>query len=138
MTARDVEAVIRRHTVGRVWSEVGVDRGNLRLDLVHVDDVRRIVTGYEIKVSRQDWRQDTKWPDYLPWCHQLYIVAPEGVVDLEDVGDRDVGLLVVRERELRGQTITSLVRRRAARRRPMDPELALPLLYHLIGRGVRA
>ena len=138
MTARDVEAVIRKHTVGPVWSQVGVDRGSLRLDLVHIDDVRKIVTGYEIKVSRQDWRQDTKWPDYLPWCHKLYIVAPEGIVSLDDIDDRDVGLLIVRERAYGSKVATSLVTKRAARRRPMDPEQALPLLYHLIWRGVRA
>lgn len=36
--------------------------------------------GYEIKVSRSDWLKDQKIASYLPLCHRLYIVAPDGVV----------------------------------------------------------
>ena len=32
--------------------------------------------GYEIKVSRQDFLKDDKWPDYLPMCNELYFVCP--------------------------------------------------------------
>ena len=48
--------------------------------------------GYEIKVSRSDWLQDQKFIDYLPLCHRLNIVAPRGVVELEEL-PADVGLL---------------------------------------------
>jgi len=48
--------------------------------------------GYEIKVSRQDFLQDNKWPNYLKLCHQLYFVAPKGLIAKEELPP-EVGLL---------------------------------------------
>lgn len=50
--------------------------------------------GYEIKVSRGDWLNDQKVGGYLPVCHQLYIVAPDGVVDQAELPP-ECGLLRV-------------------------------------------
>lgn len=50
--------------------------------------------GYEIKVSRGDWLNDQKVAGYLPLCHQLYIVAPDGVVDQAELPP-ECGLLRV-------------------------------------------
>ncbi len=30
----------------------------------------------EVKSSIEDFRVDTKWPDYLDWCDQLYFAVP--------------------------------------------------------------
>jgi hypothetical protein len=30
----------------------------------------------ETKSSIEDWRVDSKWPDYLDWCDQLYVAVP--------------------------------------------------------------
>lgn len=48
--------------------------------------------GYEIKVSRSDWLRDQKFADYFPLCHLLSVVAPRGVVELEEL-PKGVGLL---------------------------------------------
>src|SRR5690606_37137616 len=50
------------------------------------------VTGYEVKVSRSDFLQDTKWPDYLPMCNELYFVCPTGLIQPPEV-PAEVGLL---------------------------------------------
>lgn len=48
--------------------------------------------GYEIKVSRSDFLQDNKWPDYLSMCNELYFVCPSGLIAPEEIPD-GVGLL---------------------------------------------
>lgn len=50
-------------------------------------------TGYEIKVSRQDFLHDDKWQAYLPYCNALYFVAPPGIIQTDEVPE-DVGLMV--------------------------------------------
>lgn len=30
----------------------------------------------EVKSSLEDWRVDTKWPDYIDWCDLLYFAVP--------------------------------------------------------------
>ena len=32
----------------------------------------------EVKSSIEDWRVDSKWPDYLGWCDLLYVAVPIG------------------------------------------------------------
>ncbi len=51
-----------------------------------------LVTGYEIKVSRSDFLQDSKWQDYLPMCNQLYFVCPYGMIQPPEM-PAEVGLL---------------------------------------------
>lgn len=52
-----------------------------------------ITKGYEIKVSRQDFINDTKWRKYLEFCHEFYFVAPPGVIDKSEL-PAEAGLLV--------------------------------------------
>lgn len=47
---------------------------------------------YEVKVSRSDFLQDEKWPEYLPYCNQLLFVCPYGLIDPSELPS-DVGLL---------------------------------------------
>jgi hypothetical protein len=82
--------------------------------------------GYEIKVSRSDWRQDNKIHDYMPLCHLLYVVAPKGIVPAEEL-PAGVGLM-----EPVGDAGRLQVKRKAARR-----EIALPaelMVYVLMCR----
>ena len=84
--------------------------------------------GYEVKVSRSDWRRDEKLADYQGLCHLLYVVAPKGVVPVEEVPD-GVGLL-----EAVGDGARLVTRRKASRR-----EIELPaklLVYILMARVV--
>lgn len=50
--------------------------------------------GYEVKVSRGDFVNDNKWPEYLKGCHQFYFVSPRNVIDPEEVPEQ-CGLLYV-------------------------------------------
>lgn len=50
--------------------------------------------GYEIKVSRRDFVQDEKMVEYLPYCHQFYIVAPAGVAEKDEIPE-EAGLIRV-------------------------------------------
>lgn len=79
--------------------------------------------GYEVKVSRSDWLQDQKFLDYLPLCHRLYIVAPRGVVAVEELPP-DVGLL-----EPIGDLSRLITRRKAVHR---TIELPAELLVYVI------
>ena len=72
--------------------------------------------GYEIKVSRQDFLQDTKYPCYKAYCNELYIVAPPGLIDKAEVAEH-VGLI---EATKGGGRLR--VRRRAAYRDVVYPE----------------
>ena len=81
--------------------------------------------GYEIKVSRADWRRDEKIADYMGLCNLLSIVAPKGVVPVEELPD-GVGLL---ELAGKGDGARLITKRRAARR-----EIAVPssLLFYVL------
>ena len=48
--------------------------------------------GYEIKVSRSDFKADNKLYTYLPLVHQLYLVCPKGIVQPEEL-PTEIGLL---------------------------------------------
>ena len=50
------------------------------------------IIGYEIKVSRNDFKQDNKWHLYLQYCNEFYFVVPTGLVSKEELPD-DVGLI---------------------------------------------
>lgn len=50
------------------------------------------IIGYEIKVSRSDFKQDNKWHLYLQYCNEFYFVVPKGLVKKEELPD-NVGLI---------------------------------------------
>ena len=54
----------------------------------------RTVIGYEIKVSRQDFLGDDKWPEYLKTCTQFYFVCPSGLIQKSEL-PKEVGLIWV-------------------------------------------
>lgn len=43
------------------------------------------VTGYEIKVDRNDFFNDTKWQAYLEFCHKFFFACPKGLIKKEEV-----------------------------------------------------
>lgn len=92
-----VVALAKRHEKTELFfTEVcpGPSYDGRRLDAVAITrrwrDQR--VYGYEIKVSRQDFLQDRKWPDYLSACHHFAFVCPAGLIAKEELDDC-VGLL---------------------------------------------
>lgn len=44
--------------------------------------------GCEIKVSRQDFLNDNKWQNYLPYCTEFYFVAAHGIIDSGEVPEQ--------------------------------------------------
>lgn len=49
--------------------------------------------GYEIKVSRQDFLNDNKWIEYLPYCTEFYFVCPPGLISPDEL-PKDAGLMI--------------------------------------------
>ena len=68
--------------------------GHVRLDAwaMRRSWARPRVTGYEVKVNRQDFENDKKWPEYLPLCNELFFVCPKGLIKPEQMPG-DVGLM---------------------------------------------
>lgn len=55
---------------------------------------RSCCTGYEIKVSRDDFTKDEKFYNYLPVCNMFYFICPKGLIDKNEIPEK-VGLLYV-------------------------------------------
>lgn len=47
----------------------------------------------EVKASRQDFLQDKKWQEYLPYCHLFSFACPKGLINRKELPE-DVGLWV--------------------------------------------
>lgn len=133
MNAHDIGRLLSaRHSRDMLWFEVkdGPTQGtsHLRLDALAIHKSWRPVTihGYEIKVSRGDWLQDEKWTEYARYCTHLWVVAPDGVVQPEEIPE-GLGLLQP------AKTGTMLRTRRKAIRREIEPDPYM-LLYLLMNR----
>ena len=44
--------------------------------------------GCEVKVSRQDFLNDNKWSNYLPYCTEFYFVASHGIIGINEVPEQ--------------------------------------------------
>jgi len=49
--------------------------------------------GFEIKVSRSDFVNDNKYPEYMKACTNFYFVAPNGIIKDDEI-PKDVGLMI--------------------------------------------
>lgn len=56
------------------------------------------VTVYEVKVSRQDFLRDDKWPGYLNYSNRFLFACPSGLIQPEEITDPRVGLVWVNEK----------------------------------------
>lgn len=54
-------------------------------------------SGYEIKVSREDFLNDSKWHNYLQYCNKFYFICPVGLIKPTEI-DPMVGLIYVNEK----------------------------------------
>ncbi len=50
------------------------------------------IVGYEIKVSRNDFLSDSKYVQYMPYCHEFYFVTPSGLIQRQEVEPK-IGLM---------------------------------------------
>lgn len=69
--------------------------------------------GYEVKVSRSDFLNDTKYQKYLGLCNELYFVSSPGIIKVEEL-PQEVGLIEVTS------TGTRLITKRKAAYRKVD------------------
>lgn len=109
---------------GRTWD---APRG--KLGIIDAVAIKRswsnpCITGYEVKVSRNDFMRDEKWPKYVAMCHRFYFVCPKGVVTPEDLPD-GIGLLWYNMEK------GTLYTRVAANYRMME-ELPTDMLYYIL------
>jgi hypothetical protein len=105
MTAHDINvALAKKHTEDFFITEVKngptwfVDE-LLRMDAVAIKKswTKPCVTIYEVKVDRQDFLRDSKWPQYIEYCHRFYFACPKDLIKPEDIPDPRVGLIWVYE-----------------------------------------
>lgn len=47
---------------------------------------------YEVKTSRSDFLSDSKFYQYLPYCHEMYFVVPKGLIDRSEIPE-NMGLI---------------------------------------------
>lgn len=75
------------------------------------------ITIAEVKSSIEDWRADSKWPDYLGWCDLLYFAVP--VKFPQTLIPEEIGLMVADAYD--GEILRHPVRRpiAAARRKSL-------------------
>ena len=66
------------------------------------------ITGYEIKISRADFKRDSKWRRYLNFCNAFYFVCPKGLITQTEIKalsrSTGIGLVYVND-NLRCRTI---------------------------------
>lgn len=65
----------------------GAGAGSQRMDFYSIacSWANPNITAYEVKVSRQDFVRDNKWPAYLPCCHHFVFVTAPGVCKLDEI-----------------------------------------------------
>jgi hypothetical protein len=97
-TAYDIkEALSLRHMMDFFSTEVmngPSARGGFRFDAVAIKKSwsTPAIIGYEVKVSRSDFKADNKFYAYLPYFHELYIACPKGMIQREELPD-SIGLM---------------------------------------------
>ena len=87
MNASDIKKIIEGwclHSGSNIFIPEFTFKG-YRIDVAIVDTTHRWVRGFEIKVSRNDFLQDTKWVKYAKFCSTLSIVCPEGLIQPEEI-----------------------------------------------------
>lgn len=150
MTTRDLRDALRRHYCGTtdiadrgpadstapelLVEEVAAPGTNRRCDLLRLGiwpSRGHNIVVHELKVSRSDWLRELDDPAkaeaWWPYCHEFWIVAPHGIVDVNELPD-GWGLMVppvnARSRRFR------VVRPAAVK----QPNLTVELLVEIVRR----
>jgi len=98
MTEREItQALKSRYSKDHIFaSQVKLGRGGSKIiDAVAIKRTWSPVTviGHEIKVSRQDFMNDNKYPEYMKACTNFYFVVPNGIIKLDEIPS-EVGIMV--------------------------------------------
>ncbi len=70
--------------------------GPVRFDLLTLDLFNWTIRGFEIKISRQDFLADKKWPNYLPYVNLFYFATLPGVINKGELPD-EIGWIELHE-----------------------------------------
>jgi len=99
LTAGDIWTMLkRRHDKDVIMQEVSTgtsgkrDYGRVDAWAMRCSYTKPMSWGYEIKVSRQDFLRDDKWPVYMSICRQFYFACPHGLIQPEEL-PAECGLL---------------------------------------------
>ena len=92
MTAKDIVEALERNHAGCITmpeATIGSSFGEgSRIDFWAMKptwaDIKK-TWAYEIKVSRSDFKSDTKWPRYVPYCSRFYFICPWGLIDPKEI-----------------------------------------------------
>lgn len=97
----------------------------LRFDAISIKKswTKPCITGYEVKVSRNDFLHDDKYIHYKNYCNRLYMVCPKGLIQQEEIPD-DIGLIYYNTEK------KTLFTKRMAHLR--DIEINASLLYYIL------
>lgn len=95
-TSNIMDLLRARHSDDVYFEEPVIKYGKLRMDAWAMKKswVNPRVIGYEVKLSRADFLQDHKMQDYLPYCNEMYLICPRGIVDPREVNE-SFGLILV-------------------------------------------
>lgn len=98
VTAYDIKKALSiRHSADFFTTECmsgPAGRGTFRFDAVAITKswTKPTFIGYEVKVSRSDFKADNKFYAYLPYFHELYIACPKGMINREELPE-SIGLV---------------------------------------------
>lgn len=148
MIGRKEKADIIKASISRYYTkkkravsfEVGVCKGGrLRADVFVVAMSSHVVI-VEVKSSVADFRTDTKWRQYQPYCNQFYFAFSSATwKKLKDEVPKDVGVFVVTQKEDKlGRTyyVPKVVRK--ARNHELDINTKLNLAIRCVFRHADA
>ncbi len=112
---------------GKTWD----NRELLRMDAIAIRKswVNPCVTGYEVKVSRNDFLRDDKWPGYLNYCNEFYFACPVDLIQPEELPP-EVGLIYYNPEKDNIRTIRKAVYRQV--------EIPVDMLWYLIMTRVKS
>lgn len=101
LTSTDIKRALKAMWDGNhsSWTEVNGGSawgGCRRMDVVALEHTWKppCVKVAEVKVSRRDFLQDRKWPEYLRFANEFYWACPTGLISRDEIDER-AGLIVV-------------------------------------------
>lgn len=96
----------------------------LRADIIALSMKKQVII-VEVKSSWADFKTDTKYPNYLPYCNKLYIACPAAIAErVKAAVPKEVGVM----------SWPSLRIIKSARQSPVDPETFEKLLMRMVFR----
>lgn len=104
LSAKDIETHGKLQAQGLKWlfnrefvAVAELVHGNRRFDVAGFSKDGRIII-IEVKASIEDFRRDSKWQEYLPFCDELYFLIEDSLSfyrDFDDLYKKGAGLLIL-------------------------------------------